>query len=180
MGLFDFVGDILGLSPPSTGEAMSKEDIAWLMDQALTANRTNKQGLFGGWDWNQGADGTWTQTESINPALMPGIERLLGSATQAPEEYKNPFGALAESMLAERHSRRGMEAPQMPQNATFSAPGPVPFQQAGNPAQQQPGPPMMPPGGGSGGGGGRPPHPGGGAPLFPDYRPNLNQLLGNI
>ena len=111
MALLSFLTDILFGSPPSSSESMSKEDIAWLMDEGLTANRTDKQGLFGGWDWTQGQDGRWTQTENVNPALQPGIEKLMGaiSGDQKPYESPEQFSSLLDAMMGNKMTQYGLE-----------------------------------------------------------------------
>jgi len=112
MGLFSGLTDLVFGKAPSSGDSMSKEDIAWLMDEGLTANRTDKQGLFGGWDWTQGEDGRWTQTENINPAMMPGIEKLMGviGGEQAPYKSPDQFNVLLDSLMGERMQSHGRQA----------------------------------------------------------------------
>ena len=130
------VGGIMDLAfggAPSTKDSMSKEDIAWLMDQGLTANRTDKQGLFGGWDWTQGDDGRWTQTESVNSALQPGIEKLMGkiSGDQKPYESPEQFNVLLDSLMNKKMQNHGQDpsgyAPsrkpyEQPQRLPYAAP----------------------------------------------------------
>ena len=160
MGLFDFIGDILGLSPPSTGDAMSREDIAWLMDKGLTANRTDKEGIFGGWNWSEGPDGRWTQTEHVSDALIPGIEKLLGKIGNDPTPYESPqqFSTLLDAMMGNRMA-------QYNQDPSGYAPSGQAYQPTERVAFEQPGArPSVPPTGGSympgaGGGGARPRNP---------------------
>ena len=143
MGLFDFVGDLLGLSPPSAGEAMSKEDLLWLMEKGILANQIDQQGIFTGSRYT-GGEGTGqprTQTTTVNPGLEAGIARMMEQVGAEPQAYKNPFEDLLGSMLAERHASRGMGAPQMPQNADFSfSPAYPPQMGPQRPAQAPPAP----------------------------------------
>ncbi len=103
--------DLVFGKAPSTSDSMSKEDIAWLMDEGLTANRTDKQGLFGGWDWTQDQDGRWTQTENVNQALMPGIENLMGKigGGQTPYESPEQFGVLLDAMMGNKMTQYGQD-----------------------------------------------------------------------
>ena len=161
MGLFDFVGDLLGLSPPSPGEAMSKEDLAWLMEKGILANQIDQQGIFTGSQYT-GGEGTGkprTQSTTVNPELMPALERMIGGLGE-PQPYQNPFQDLLGSMLAERHADRGMSGPQMPQNAISSYPAQYPPQMGPQrPPQAPPSntpPPNQPPTGDLGPTPGRP------------------------
>lgn len=145
MGLFDFVGDLLGLSPPTPGEAMSKEDLAWLMEKGIRANQIDQQGIFTGSRYT-GGEGTGeprTQTTVVNPALQSALDRMIGGLGE-PQAYQNPFQDLLGSMLAERHADRGMGAPQMPQNAVSSYPAQYPPQMGPQPGPSAP-PPNVPP-----------------------------------
>ena len=155
MGLFDIFGDILGLSPPSTSEAMSKEDINWLMEQALGANRTDQQGLFTGYSWDEDPSGKWTQTQSVNDALLPGIERLLGNATQEQGGYESQgFGGLMDALMGQRQQQHGA-SPRQPQGGgqppVNYQPPQAGGQQGGSNGQQHPAGRHMNPAAGSGG-----------------------------
>lgn len=156
MGILDFIGDILGVSPPSSSESMSKEDIAWLMDQALTANRTNQQGLFSGFNWNESPDGTWTQSQTVNPALMPGIERLLGKASGPSEPYQSPeaFGGLMDALVKNRQHQFNLPQTGAGRNAQQPPERYVPLQEQNSTPAEMPRGGMGPPGGSVGGGGG--------------------------
>ena len=132
MSLFGGILDGL-IGAPSTSEAMSKEDIDWLMQKSMEANRTDKQGLFGGWDWTQGQDGRWTQTENVNEALLPGIENMMGQISGNQESYQAPeqFGKLLDAMMGNKMEQYGMDAsgyqpsgqaPQQPQGAAYAPP----------------------------------------------------------
>lgn len=146
MGLFDFVGDLLGLSPPSASEAMSKEDLAWLMEKGIRANQIDQQGIFTGsrYTGGEGTNQPRTQTTTVNPALQPAIDRLLGGLTGDIQPYKNPFGDLMSAMLEKKHQQYGLGAPQMPNNAVFSMnQGQVrPYDQGIQPPAGPPAPPQ--------------------------------------
>jgi len=111
MGLLSGPLEFLFGAAPTTSEAMSKEDIAWLMDQGLTANRTDKQGLFGGWGWTQGPDGRWMQTETVNEALIPGIEKLMGSISGDQKPYESPeqFSVMLDAMMGNKLESLGQD-----------------------------------------------------------------------
>ncbi len=157
MGLFDFIGDILGLSPPSTGEAMSKEDIAWLMDQALTNNRTDQQGLFTGFNWSQGGDGRWTQTQTLNDALLPAVQQLVGRASGEPNTYDSGFGGLIDAYMQNRQHQYPSAGSGASQRPPYQPPESIaPLYQ---PPQEPPTNHQRPPWMGGGGGGWGPVNP---------------------
>ena len=114
MGLFSFVGDILGVKDGKDNIKVNKQDIAWLADLFEERNRTNQSGVFGGWEW----DGN-TQRQTVAPGMQPSLDRFFGRQEQGPQGYDHAgqFSPLVDSLLADRmQGQRGPSAiPQRPE-----------------------------------------------------------------
>jgi hypothetical protein len=86
MGLFSFVGDILGggqeapatPDPYATADAQAQANLKAAKQQA-ELNRTNSLTPFGSNTWTNSGD-TWTNTQSLSPELQAIYSALLGNA----------------------------------------------------------------------------------------------------
>jgi hypothetical protein len=119
------------------------EAIERLMERDAELNRTDRQGVFTGWNWNQNQDGTWGQTQSVAPGMQGGVDRLMSrSQGQGMDPYQSSpqFSQLLDARMANQMDRSGIgaqgQAPQgygPPSNqnagrfpAQFENPNPVP------------------------------------------------------
>lgn len=56
-----------------------------LMQMQLDANRTNQHGVFSNWDWAEGPDGSWTQSQSLNPQMQPAMDQFMERRVAGPD-----------------------------------------------------------------------------------------------
>lgn len=127
MSLLGGLTDIL-FGKPKAPKADFAE-IEKLMKLETELNRTNQHGIFGGWDWSQGPNG-WTQTQSVNPALQPGVDSFMGRVAQGSNspELQQLMQARFASMMNNQGVRPRPEARPVPQNRGNRSPedGPPP------------------------------------------------------
>ena len=156
------------------------------MEQEL--NRKNLYGLFSGWEYKQGEDGTWGQHQTLNPALQGGMDSLMSRMSSPSESYSSPsqLNQLLDARMANQFDRSGLtggNAPDPsqygPSSASQMQPQQGPGQQmmpGGNQMPAQPQGPQGPqgPGGGIGGMFG----PGGGADAGMNDRRDMAQQGG--
>jgi len=168
MGLLDSLfGNLFG----GGGKQASPDwgQIEKLMKLETELNRTNRQGIFGGWDWSENPDGTWTQNQNLAPGMQPGADRLMARAAggqgfgnyQQPEQMSQMLDALMATQMDRMNIGQGKQTPEQagfgPSSASqFAAQNPPPPQ----PPPQQAPPQQAPPQGGMGnapiqGGGGQ-------------------------
>ena len=125
MGLGSFIGDAMGFlfGGAAGGGKANKPDwdaIMRLMELEQELNRTNRQGIFGGWNWEEGPDGTWTQQQTLAPGMQQGADRLMArSQGQGFDPYTSPdqFSQLLDAKMANQMGRHGILQPgeQQPQ-----------------------------------------------------------------
>ena len=136
-----------------------------LMKLETELNRTNRQGIFGGWDWTENPDGSWTQNQNLAPGMQAGADRLMNRAVggEGMGNYQSPvqFSQMLDAAMANQMERRGMTPGyQTPEQAGYGPSsasqrpqqGPPP-PQAGPPQQLPQPPPQGPPQQGPGPGG---------------------------
>lgn len=123
MGLIDSLfGNLLG----GGGKQASPDwaQIEKLMQMEADLNRTNRQGIFGGWDWQENPDGSWTQYQTLAPGMQVGADRLLARATQGMGDYQSPsqFGSMLDAMMANQYDRLGLTGGNRPPTEQYGPP----------------------------------------------------------
>ena len=83
MGIFD---KLFG----GGGAEVDVDQLKEIMQMEQDLNRKNQYGLFGGWEYKQGEDGTWGQHQTLNPALQGGMDSLMGRMSSPSESYSSP------------------------------------------------------------------------------------------
>lgn len=95
----------------SKGGEMDWEGLMRMMDMDLQANRTNRHGAFSDWDWEEGPDGSWTQTQTLKPGMQQGADRLLdrvgNGAGFNPYQSPEQFSTMLDSSMAAQMQRQG-------------------------------------------------------------------------
>lgn len=90
------------------GGKVNWDQIEKLMKLDADLNRTNRQGLFTGWQWDE--DGK-TQTQTLNPMMMPGYMRLMGRSMGGGfDEYESPeqFNSMLDASMANYMGRQNL------------------------------------------------------------------------
>jgi len=95
----------------SKGGEMDWEGLMRMMEMDLQANRTNRHGAFSDWDWEEGPDGSWTQTQTLKPGMQQGADRLLARVGEGQgfDPYRSPeqFSTMLDSSMAAQMQRQG-------------------------------------------------------------------------
>lgn len=116
MGLLSSITDLV------FGKAEAPEadfdEILKLLETQDRFNNPNIRGLFGGWEQQIGPDGRLVQTQTINPAMQPGLDAFIGrfnegTADPQLEALKN---ARFEAMMNQRGPRPMPERRERPLN----------------------------------------------------------------
>jgi len=82
-----FLTKIFGVGGSKTStKAVDKDQLKWLLELGLDANRFNQNSLFSGWEWSKGPDGRMTQQQTVNPELQPALDALLSRVNQGSED----------------------------------------------------------------------------------------------
>jgi hypothetical protein len=124
------------------GGSVSGGEIDWselqkVMDYSAQLNRYNDTGLFTGSEWDEGPDGTWSRRQTVNPALQPGLDRIMARATGQgwgdPYQMPSQFSQLLDAKMANQFDRHGLGGGATPDPSTY-----------GMPSAQQPGRTPMP------------------------------------
>lgn len=176
MGIFSKIGDaIFG----SEGK-VDWEELRKIMAYDAELNRTDRQGMFTGWEWEKDDQGnpTGKQIQTIDPSFMGAVDRLRGSATREADPYTSPdqFSNLLDAKMANQMQRHGQDPggfdPSSERYGRFARAYLPPSPQEGQPPPQAPGNVVQPPPGAVGG---MPGGPGGKAPPG-TVRPNAQQM----
>lgn len=138
------------------GKAPDWQQIEKLMKMSLDANRFDQQGLFSNTTWKEGPDGKWARSQSVNPALQGGMDRLMGRAGGAGMGLPSQMNDIMNAKMINQMQRQGIQAGGPPDQGDYGAPVQDQMNPEYAPTQPQPLPP--PPQAGPGGpGGGYPP-----------------------
>ena len=115
----DIIGDILGGMTGSFGSSSSSGgDPNWaaierLMQMDTEMNRTDRVGSFSGWEWGEDPEtGKWTQTQTLQPGMQYGVDRLIGRSQGAGmDPYQSPdqFSQLLDAKMANQMDRHGID-----------------------------------------------------------------------
>jgi len=82
---------------------VDKEELGYIINLMLNANRTNQRGIFGGWDWD---DDKTTQTQYVNPEIQPAVDSFVGRVNQGTEDPRN--NALMQARFEAMMNRPGL------------------------------------------------------------------------
>jgi hypothetical protein len=120
--LTDLVGKFIGGEVPKS----DFDELRKILQMEIDANRTNRQGIYGGWEWGESEDGTPTQTQTLAPGMQAGADRLLErySTNDAPQ-YESPeqFSQMLDAMMANQMGRMNIGQGQpTPQEMGFGPP----------------------------------------------------------
>jgi hypothetical protein len=172
MGILSGIGDFL---------LGSKGKIDWdelrkMVELQADVNRTDRNGVFTGWEWDRDAEGNPldTQRQTINPAFQGAVDRLGFNAGKPEDPYTSPsqFSQMLDAKMKNQMDRQGLNTSgyqqQNPGQFPPSADRQGRFAQAYMPQAPQEQPPtaqLPPPPGYTPIGGGQPGGPGGKAPI---------------
>jgi hypothetical protein len=103
-----------GLFGGAAGGGKSNEadwdQIMKLMEMSADLNRYAQHGLFTNVDWAENPDGTWTQSQSVNPALQAGVDNLMAQMSSPISNYESPaqFSQMLDAKMANQMGRQGI------------------------------------------------------------------------
>lgn len=105
------LGDVFGFLFGGKSQKADWKQIERLMEMQSELNRTNRHGYFSNWDWSEGPDGSWTQSQTLTPGLESAANRLLGRANgEGYQPYQSPaqFSSLLDAKMANQMQRHGI------------------------------------------------------------------------
>lgn len=106
-----FLKDAFGFLLGGQSKGADWDQIERLMAMSAELNRTNRHGYFSNWDWEEGADGSWTQSQTLKPGLESAADRLLSRANgEGRSAYQSPaqFSSLLDAKMANQMQRHGL------------------------------------------------------------------------
>ena len=152
MSFLSKIGDIFGSLIGGEVPKSDFDELRKILQMEIDANRTNAQGIYGGWEWGESEDGTPTQTQTLAPGMQAGADRLLErySTNDAPQ-YESPeqFSQMLDAMMGNQMNRMNIgQGRPTPQDMGFGPPsgqqpGMQPQQPQPQPQQQMPQNPQM-------------------------------------
>jgi hypothetical protein len=115
-GDFDWMA-LLGDAISAQYSSKSKGKIDWreierLMALDTRSNRTDRQGIFSGWEWDEDPEtGRWTQTQTLQDGMRGSSDRLMDRANGlGMNPYTSPeqFGSMLDAKMANQMGQQGL------------------------------------------------------------------------
>lgn len=89
------------------------KELGKMVELQAQVNRTDRQGLFTGWEWDRNEDGTVgsTQTQTVNPAFQGAVDRLGFNAGKPADPYTSPsqFSEMLDAKMKNQMDRQGLD-----------------------------------------------------------------------
>ena len=114
---------------PKVPEPYPLED---LLKYETDLNRYDTKGIFGGNSWTQGADGRWTQEQTLTPQMQAVLDQQYAFLGQPRQRYDQPepMKELYQALMDKRNLRGGGQEgyyPDVPQTSTAMPQASVPM-----------------------------------------------------
>lgn len=115
-GDFDW-GNLIGSFFGANAQVNKKGKIDWKQIERLMAldtqsNRTDRQGLFSGWEWSEDPEtGRWTQTQTVKDGMQGSSDRLIDRANGlGMNPYTSPeqFSSMLDAKMANQMNQQGI------------------------------------------------------------------------
>jgi len=89
------------------------DELGKMVELQSRINRTDRSGVYGGWEWERDPDGNPTnrQVQTINPAFQGAVDRLGGRAVQGNTNYSSPsqFSSMLDGKMATQMRAQGLQ-----------------------------------------------------------------------